>query len=63
MAKETKEKKSSESKVDKRLLELLVCTLCRSKLELYKNGVKCTKCGKEFKFKDGILIMDEQDED
>ena len=45
-----------------KLLEILVCTICKSKLVMTKdptNKFKCSNCKKEFKIQDGIVIMDE----
>ena len=54
-----KEGKDTYSKsINKELLKILACTKCKSPLEIYKDGVRRKSCGKEFKFEDGILIME-----
>gem|GEM_PF-6213745 len=43
-----------------KLEEIMVCLECGSKLKYESNGegkFKCTKCGKEYKIEDGIILM------
>ena len=43
--------------VDKRLLEILACPLCKADVVLKDEGVVCTSCGRIFPVKDDIPIM------
>jgi len=43
--------------IDKKLLEILACPICKSGIELKDNEIVCTKCNKHYPIKDGIPIM------
>ena len=43
--------------VDEKLLKILVCPGCRSKLRHVDEKLECTGCGKRFPIRDGIPIM------
>jgi len=47
--------------VDKRLLEILVCPLCKGKLLLKKQELMCRFDRLAFPIRDGIPVMLEQD--
>lgn len=45
--------------VDKELLKILVCPVCKKSLELKNNGqaLKCGECRRVYPIRDGIPIM------
>ena len=45
--------------MDKELLGILACPVCKSDIKLEKNKLICVNknCGKEYKIEDGIPIM------
>ena len=45
--------------VSKDLLEILVCPLCKSKVELLEdeNGLKCVQCKRVYPIRDDIPVM------
>ena len=43
--------------IDKTLLEILACPLCKSSVELKDSKICCTKCKRKYPIKDGIPIM------
>ena len=45
--------------VDKELLDLLACPVCKTKVELVKNGsaLKCRTCNRVYPIKDDIPVM------
>ncbi|MCD6450855.1 MAG: Trm112 family protein [Acidobacteria bacterium] len=45
--------------IDKELLDILVCPLCKVKVKLTKDkkGLKCTKCNRVYPIKDDIPVM------
>ena len=44
-------------KIDKELLEILACPVCRSDLVLKKNELFCKKCDEGFEIKNNILRL------
>ncbi|MFA5333354.1 MAG: Trm112 family protein [Candidatus Nanoarchaeia archaeon] len=47
----------SAEKINKELLNLLACPMCKASLELEKNSLKCPKCNKNYAIKSGIPIL------
>jgi uncharacterized protein len=47
----------SVKKINKELLEIIVCPICKSSLKLLKNSLKCNNCGKKYAIKQGIPIL------
>lgn len=43
--------------IDKELLNVLVCPLCKADVELKEGKIACKKCGKKYPVGDGIPIM------
>lgn len=43
--------------IDKELLEILACPVCKADVELKDNKIVCKACGKKYPIKDGIPIM------
>lgn len=43
--------------IDKELLEILACPLCKESVKLEDNKIVCTKCGRRYPIKDDIPIM------
>lgn len=45
--------------VDKELLDILACPVCKTKVELVKNGaaLKCHTCKRVYPIKDDIPVM------
>ncbi len=43
--------------ISKNLLEILVCPLCRVKVELEEDYLVCVKCLRKYPVKDGIPVM------
>lgn len=52
----------SAQKIDKELLEILACPICKSSLKYEKNSLNCDKCGKKYAIKQGIpsLLFENQ---
>ena len=49
--------------IDKELLEVLACPVCKEPVELTADGkgLKCVKCGRIYPIRDGIPIMLEEE--
>lgn len=43
--------------IDKELLDILACPLCKADVELKGDRIVCTKCGRRYPIRDGIPIM------
>lgn len=43
--------------MDNKLLQILVCPLCKAKLEHKNNELICTKCKLAYPIDDGIPVM------
>lgn len=43
--------------IDKELLDILACPVCKGSVELKENKLVCTKCGRRYPIRDGIPIM------
>jgi len=48
--------------IDKDLLKILACPLCKADVILKDAAIFCTKCGKIYTIKNGIPIMLEDNE-
>ncbi len=49
--------------IDKELLEVLACPVCKEPVELTADGkgLKCVKCGRIYPIREGIPIMLEEE--
>jgi len=45
------------SMLDKELLEILACPICKSGVKLEGNKIICSKCKKYYPIRDGIPVM------
>ena len=43
--------------IDKELLEILACPLCKTDVKLENDKIVCTKCGRRYPIKDDIPVM------
>lgn len=43
--------------VDRELIEILACPLCRTDVRLEGDRIVCTKCGRRYPVRDDIPIM------
>lgn len=43
--------------IDKKLLEILACPLCKTDVELKDNWIVCTKCGRRYPIRENIPVM------
>jgi uncharacterized protein YbaR (Trm112 family) len=43
--------------IDKELLDILACPLCKTDVRLEDDRIVCTKCGRRYPIKDDIPIM------
>lgn len=43
--------------IDKELLEILACPLCKTEVKMDDNKLVCTKCGRRYPIKDDIPVM------
>ncbi len=43
--------------IDKELLEILACPLCKTEVKLENDKIVCTKCGRRYPVKDDIPVM------
>lgn len=43
--------------IDKELLDILACPVCKADVELKDNKIVCKKCGRKYPIKDGIPVM------
>ena len=43
--------------IDKELLNILACPLCKSEVKLREDRIICTKCGRRYPIRDGIPVM------
>ncbi len=43
--------------IDKKLLEILACPVCKADVKLEKGKIICTKCGRRYPIRDGIPVM------
>lgn len=43
--------------IDKELLKILACPLCKTDLKLEGDRIVCSKCARRYPVKDGIPIM------
>ena len=43
--------------IDKELLEILACPVCKASVKLENDKLVCTKCGRRYPIRDGIPVM------
>jgi hypothetical protein len=43
--------------IDKELLDILACPLCRTEVKLENDKIVCTHCGRRYPVKDDIPVM------
>ncbi len=43
--------------IDKELLDILACPLCKTPVKLDADRLVCTKCGRRYPIRDGIPVM------
>ena len=43
--------------IDKELLDILACPLCKEEVKLEDDKILCTKCGRRYPIRDDIPIM------
>lgn len=43
--------------IDKELLDILACPLCKTDVRLEGDHIVCTKCGRRYPIRDGIPVM------
>ncbi len=43
--------------IDKELLEILACPLCKTEVKLENDKIVCANCGRRYPVKDGIPVM------
>ncbi len=43
--------------IDKELLDILACPLCKTEVRLENDKIVCTKCGRRYPVKDDIPVM------
>jgi hypothetical protein len=43
--------------IDKELLDILVCPVCKTTVEPHGEGLRCIQCGRAYPVRDGIPIM------
>ncbi len=43
--------------IDKKLLEILACPVCKGDIELREERIVCIKCGRRYPIRDGIPVM------
>ena len=43
--------------IDKELLEILACPLCKTEVRLEGDRIVCTSCGRRYPIKDDIPVM------
>jgi uncharacterized protein YbaR (Trm112 family) len=43
--------------LEKELLEILACPVCKTDVQLEDGKIVCTKCGRRYPIRDGIPVM------
>ncbi|MCP4649408.1 MAG: Trm112 family protein [PVC group bacterium] len=43
--------------INKELLDILACPVCKESVELKEEKLGCVKCGRRYPIKDGIPVM------
>jgi len=46
-----------ERMLDKELLDILACPLCKTDIKLEEEKIVCTSCGRKYPIRDGIPVM------
>ena len=46
-----------DTMIDKELLEILACPLCKTAVRLEGEKIVCTACGRRYPIRDGIPVM------
>ena len=47
--------------LDKELLDILACPVCKTDVELKEDKLVCVKCGRKYPIQDGIPVMLEEE--
>jgi uncharacterized protein YbaR (Trm112 family) len=47
--------------IDKKLLDILVCPVCKESVELKEDKLVCIKCRRKYPVRDGIPVMLEEE--
>ncbi len=47
--------------IDKELLDILACPICKADVKLEGEKIVCTGCGRKYPIKDGIPVMLEEE--
>ena len=48
--------------IDKELLDVLACPVCKTEVKLENDGIVCVKCGRRYPIRDGnipVMLADE----
>lgn len=43
--------------IDKELLDILACPVCKTEVKLEGEKIVCTSCGRKYPIRDGIPVM------
>ena len=43
--------------IDKQLLEILACPVCRGDVELNEDKIICKECSRKYPIRDGVPVM------
>ena len=43
--------------IDKELLDVLACPVCKTEVRLKGNAIVCVRCGRKYPIRDGIPVM------
>jgi len=43
--------------IDKKLLDIMACPVCKADVRLEEDKIVCTKCGRRYPIRDGIPVM------
>lgn len=43
--------------IDKELLDILACPVCKTEIRLEQEKIVCTKCGRRYPIRDDIPVM------
>jgi uncharacterized protein YbaR (Trm112 family) len=56
-AREDEEKRGDAVLIDRELLEILACPLCKTEVRLEGDRIVCTQCGRRYPVRDDIPVM------